>query len=284
MLTTLPRKLSHGLSALRYPLDLVSHHHHLPALSTTDLEIATELKQKGACITSLAQLGLPSTPTLLAAAQTYLQMMKSLQSSGSATYHSSKEEHDPAYPHIFTVTDLPEFANWGSNPRLLNIVENYIGLPVKFQGVHLRRDFPNEKPITTGLWHWDLEDRRMVKIFVYLTDATDEYGPLEYIPKEYIPWWMQQQIWRKVWRSGRMGLYDEEVEAFVPRSHWRRCSAPAGSVVFADPAAVFHRGSPRQRERDTLFFVYTAAHPLRPGHVLQYHDDTFPRPDKLELS
>jgi len=33
-------------------------------------------------------------------------------------------EH-PALPQIFTVTDLPEFSNWGRDPRMLRLVENY---------------------------------------------------------------------------------------------------------------------------------------------------------------
>ncbi|MEH1958951.1 MAG: hypothetical protein V7L05_03475 [Nostoc sp.] len=56
---------------------------------------------------------------------------------------------NPAYPQIFTVTDLPDFFSWGSEQRLVNIVENYIGLTIAFQGVHLRRDFANKACVTS---------------------------------------------------------------------------------------------------------------------------------------
>lgn len=281
MVTTSLNPVSRGLSALqrslelaRYRLELVNYHHQLPTLSASDHQIVSQLKREGAAITSLEQLSLPSTPAMLAAAQTYLQMMKA---------ELAAPPHKPAYPHIYTMTDIPEFSNWGNDPRLLRLVENYIGLPTKFQEVHLRRDFPNETPVTTGLWHWDLEDRRMVKLFVYLTDATEAYGPLEYIPKACMSPWMQYQILQQVRYSDRMGLNDAEMAAFVPRSRWQRCSVPAGSVVLADPAAICHRGGHRRHERATLFFVYTAAHPLRPDHVLQYSDDTFTRPGRPNL-
>ena len=189
---------------------------------------------------------------------------------------------NPAYPQIFTVTDLPQFYGWGCQPRLLNIIETYIGLPGQFQGVHLRRDFANESPVTTELWHRDLEDHCMVKIFVYLTDATDEYGPLGYIPKSKVSYWMGRRIQKFIARfPDRLGLTDDEMARLIPRSQWQRCAVPAEAVVFADPIAVFHHGKPRQQERAALFFVCTSAKPLHPEHVTQYHDDSFARPTKL---
>jgi Phytanoyl-CoA dioxygenase (PhyH) len=289
MLSTLQNKLQNKLkgtlpratSELQYRLDLAHHRNRLPALSAADQQIADALDRDGVCITTLEALGIPSTPTLLKASHRYLQDMKAVLAADPTKQDNFGSVLNPAYPQIFTVTDLPEFSAWGYEPRLLNIVENYVKVPIKYQGVHLRRDFSNENPVTTELWHRDLEDRRMVKIFVYLTEATDEYGPLEYIPKSRVSYWLDRHIQKKIARAGRMGLTDAEMDEIIPRSEWRRCSVPVGSVVFADPIAVFHHGKSRLKDRAALFFVYTAAKPLRPECVLQYSDETFARPKHI---
>jgi abequosyltransferase len=275
------QKLARLLALVRHSQDLARHAPHLPALSPADQRAVQSLSQTGVHQTSLTELAIPGTELMLAAAARYLHQMKLVLASAHQTAHS---DLDATYPQIFTVTDLPEFATWASHPRLLAIVENYIGLPVAFQGVHLRRDFANPTPVTTELWHRDQEDRRIVKIFVYLTDATEEYGPLEYIPKHRLSWWTEMRLRFTLWRRKDRGLNDAEMAKIAPPSLWQRASVPQGGVVFADAVAIFHHGRSRQKERAALFFVYTAAQPLRPEHVLQYRDDTFARPATVAQS
>jgi hypothetical protein len=279
--TKLQNKLPRAASELQYRLTRASHASQIPALSADDQKIAAALDRDGVYITTLEDLGIPSTLTLLEAAKNHLQDMKWVMAADATKQDNFGTVLNPAYPQIFTMTDLAEFSTWGCEPRLLNIVENYVKVPITYRGVHLRRDFANENPVTTELWHRDLEDRRMVKIFVYLTEATDDYGPLEYIPKSLVSSRLDRQIQKTIGKTGRMGLTDAEMEDFVPRSQWKRCSVPVGSVVFADPVAIFHHGKSRTQERAALFFVYTAAQPLRPGCVLQYSDDTFARPKEI---
>jgi hypothetical protein len=61
---------------------------------------------------------------------------------GKSNYKSS----DQNPPEIFTVTDLPNFFKWGNEKRLINILENYIGLPVAYHGVQIRKDFITALP------------------------------------------------------------------------------------------------------------------------------------------
>jgi Phytanoyl-CoA dioxygenase (PhyH) len=278
--TKLRTKLPRAASELQYRLNRATYTRQIPKLSASDQTIANALEQDGVHITSLEALGIAATPTLLDAAAKHLQDMKAVMAADPTKQDKFGSVANPAYPQIFTVTDLAEFSSWACEPRLLNIVENYVKVPIQYRGVHLRRDFANENPVTTELWHRDLEDRRMVKIFVYLTEATDEYGPLEYIPKSRVSYWLDRHLQKTIGTKGRMGLTDAEMNEIIPRSEWRRCSVPVGSVVFADPVAIFHHGKSRSQERAALFFVYTAAQPLRPDCVLQYSDATFARPQE----
>ncbi|MBD0342650.1 MAG: hypothetical protein ICV61_17765 [Microcoleus sp. Co-bin12] len=192
------------------------------------------------------------------------------------------------------MTDLPKFSDWGNESSLLRIAENYIGLPIAFQGIHLRRDFANRKPVTTEFWHQDLEDRRMLKAILYLTDVDEEHGPFEYIPKSAISpllaFRIRLQTLLKLLQArifntkDVIGLSDREIEKIVPRSKWKTCLGKAGTVVFVDPVAIFHHGKSRKLGLSTLFFVYTSQHPLRPDCCTQYSDQTFARPQSSVLA
>jgi hypothetical protein len=184
-------------------------------------------------------------------------------------------------PQIYTVTDLPELSQWGREQRLLNIIENYIGLSVAFQGVHLRKDFPNENQFGTLLWHKDSEDRRMVKIIIYLTDVEEKHGPFEYIPVSLTPTLSLKylRIYSKLWKANHVGITDEQLKEIIPEHQWKSCPGPAGTVIFTDPKTTLHHGTLRTEERSALFFVYTANPPKRPELCTQYWDDTFAKPE-----
>jgi hypothetical protein len=285
MLAKIQKKLSKAVTPLvqlpaelNYRQQLVQHASQLPPLSPTDQEALACCQRDGVYVTSLDALGFTSSAAMLEATSHYLGQMEQLR---------PKQKLDPSsdlttlHPQIYTMTDLPAFTNWGQEPRLLNLVENYIGLPITLQGVHLRRDFANPAPITTELWHQDLEDRRMLKAIIYLTDVEEADGPFEYIPKSAISSPTAWRIHRQIERAHAMGIPDQVMEALVPRSAWRHCTGKAGTVVLMDPKNIFHHGKSRLKERAALFYIYTAAQPLHPEHCTQYRDSTFARPDTL---
>ncbi|WP_035139994.1 phytanoyl-CoA dioxygenase family protein [Fischerella sp. PCC 9605] len=276
MLNAIKNKVTALNSEIDYRFALGKHIKNLPAIAERDRVIVDALKREGVYVTTLADLGLDSTTNLLNAARNQLSTMAAVQNSQIAQ----------RLPQIYTVTDLPEFFTWGSEQKLLNIVENYIGLPVTFQGVHLRKDFPNENQFGTLLWHKDSEDRRMVKVIMYLTDVEEKHGPFEYVPLSLTPLHSLNyyRIYYKLWQSGYLGINDEQLQEIIPKSAWKSCPGPAGTVIFADPKTALHHGTLRTEERSALFFVYTANPPKRPELCTQYWDDTFPKPELRQTS
>jgi hypothetical protein len=266
-------------SELAYRAERVKHTKNLPPLSPSDRLIVETCNKEGVFVTSVEELGLTSTAQLLKATRSQLDCMERVLFTNGGDKKSSGNQTDAVHPQIFTVTDLPEFFSWGSEQRLLNIVENYIGLPSTFQGVHLRRDFANKNPVTTEFWHQDLEDRRMLKIIIYLSDVSEENGPFEYIPKSVVSPLLSWRINYAIYRAHALGASNREIEKIVPRSAWKSCPGRAGTVIFMDPVAIFHHGKSRKTERSALFFVYTAKQPRRPEHCTQYSDQTFARPE-----
>ncbi len=265
-------KFSAIKSEFAYKLALWNHQKNLPSLTPDSRLIVNALKQEGVYMTSLSELGLSSTSKLLDAASVYLPLMVPTNTSSNRKL-----------PQIYTVTDLPEFHNWGSEQKLLSIIENYIGLPVAFHGVHLRKDFPSNNQFGTLLWHKDAEDRRMFKAIVYLSDVEEKHGPFQYIPKSLTKATSLNyyRTYYKIWKSGYLGISDEQIKGIIPQSQWKLCPGPAGTVIFVDTRAVLHHGTLRSEERSALFFTYTANPPKRPELCTQYWDDSFPKPPEL---
>ncbi len=276
MFSAIKRKILTLYSDFEYYIARWKHSRKLPALEAGDRQILNTLKKDGVCVTTLADLGLDSSSELLKAAYEQLSQME----------NPNNDHLDEKLPQIYTVTGLPEFSNWGKEKRLLNIIENYIGLPVAFHGVHLRKDFPSKHQFGTLLWHSDAEDRRIIKIFIYLNDVEQKTGPFEYIPRSLAPLfsWKYIQLYYKLFKSGYMGIDDEDVKPVIPKSAWKSCPGSAGTVIIVDTKNALHHGTVRTEERSTLFFCYTANPPERPDLCTQYWDDTYPRVELRSMS
>ncbi|MBE9004987.1 phytanoyl-CoA dioxygenase [Fortiea sp. LEGE XX443] len=276
MLNTIKNKILALYSDLVCQLKRWQHAKNLPALEKRDRLILDTLKRDGVYVTTLADLGLNSTSELLKAASEQLLRMKNV----------NNEHLEQKWPQIHTVTGLPEFSTWGTEKRLLNIIENYIGLPITFHGVHLRKDFPSDNQFGTLLWHSDAEDRRIIKIFIYLNDVEEKTGPFEYIPRSLtsifsLKYW---RLYYQLWKSSYMGIDDEEVKKIISKSAWKSCPGAACTVIFVDTKNTLHHGTVRTKTRSALFFCYTANPPERPELCTQYWDDTYPRAELLSLS
>ncbi|NJM73569.1 MAG: 2OG-Fe(II) oxygenase [Scytonema sp. RU_4_4] len=250
-----------------YQAALAKHMSHLPVLSSTDWTIVETLNTEGVVITSLEELSIPSTPEMLQAAKNLMPKIPRVLSSdenGFAIHATSQQ-----------IMESPEIFLWGLEQRLLNIAENYFGLPVAYHGAYFRRDVANKVERKSRLWHMDTEDRRLFKVIIYLNDINDDGGPFQYIP---------QDITSKVahslgYKSGY--IRDEYMQRFVSPSNYKSCIGPSGTVVFAGTGSVFHRGKrPVAYDRFAIFFDYTSREPKFPF----YCKSSLPMEDLHSLS
>jgi hypothetical protein len=92
------------------------------------------------------------------------------------------------------------------------------------------------KAESTRQWHRDREDRRMVKIAIYLNDVDGDGGPFELDTR---------------------GERASDADFATVRS----CEGPAGTVIFADTARCLHRGRPAKRDRAAVFYSYFSRRP-----------------------
>ena len=155
----------------------------------------------------------------------------------------------------------PEIFYFGLQDRLLDIAENYIGLTPAYDGVVVNYTVADGKAVSTRKWHRDWEDRRMLKVAIYLNDVDSAGGPFQLVPRHET---MQDDASGYFYNladdkdlEGRFGAdFAQQVVS---------CEGPAGTVIFADTARFFHRGKPATgRDRAAAFYSYFANHPRHP--------------------
>ncbi|GAX38018.1 phytanoyl-CoA dioxygenase [Nodularia sp. NIES-3585] len=242
--------LSH-LSNITYQGLIEEHLDKLPSLSSNDLTLLEALRKEKIVVTSLADISIASTSEMLQAAS-------SLMSEIPEKISGNKDE--------FTIHATPkqimahlEIFLWGLQERLLNITENYLGLPVAYHGPYFRRDIANGIQKKSRLWHLDKEDRKLLKIIIYLNDVDHDGGPFQYIPNSFT-----STIARSL-RYKYEYIQNQTMQEVISPLNWKPCTGPAGTVIIADTANIFHRGTvPTASDRFTIFFDYSSRSPKHP--------------------
>jgi hypothetical protein len=234
-----------------YQTVLEKHFYNLPIISNNDLNLVEKIKREGIVVTSLASLSIPSTPQILQAAKALIPKLPQADTSKNDEYvvHANSQQM-MSYSDIFF---------WGLQERLLNIIENCLGLPVAYHGSYFRRDFANKVQRKTRLWHKDIEDPHFIKIIVYLNDVDEDGGPFQYIPND-----LTDEVCKTLkYKYGQIS--DNVMQKVVNSSIWQTCTGSAGTVVIANTGNILHRGKmPVASDRYSIFFDYTSRLPKFP--------------------
>lgn len=239
----------------RHARALHRHREAVPRLDPLGAKIVAALELKGVFVCSLDELGLSDSEALLDTA------------AGLAERFAPEARHRGANGEPFTIVpaewivDNPFVYRWGLQDRLLDLAEAYIGLPPAYDGVTINYTVADGKEISTRMWHRDWEDRRMLKIAVYLHDVDAGSGPFQIIARDDA---------RQSDAEGfTYGLADDaELVRRIGPSYLEdviSCEGRRGTVVFNDTARFFHRGKPAtSRDRAAVFYSYFANPPRHP--------------------
>lgn len=250
----LARHLQYRYRRLRQALIQRSYRRHIYRLHPQDRPIVDALERDGVCVTSvqaLARSGIDISNDLFDESRLLL---------AKTPRRAVAQKNFTAYATKENVSANPMLLLWGLNERLLTIVENYIGMPVAYRGIVVRRDFADGQQADTRMWHLDGEDSRSLKIIVYLNDVGNSGGPFSYIPKFDTPPFDAIEF-----SHGR--VTDSTMNKLVASDRQIRCTGLSGTVVFADTCSVFHKGAiPTDSDRLSVFYAYTSRNPLHPEY------------------
>lgn len=242
------------LSEQAYQSQLERYFQHLPSISLEDTKMLECLQQEGSFITSLDKLKFSRTEQLINAANRIIVNLQKPLPEGTHVLELNPNE----------IMKSPEIFLWGLEERLLDIIENYIGLPILYHGVAIRREMPTGEAVHIRQWHVDPEDYRMLKIIIYLNDVTIDGGPYEYISKPLTA----ASCKELKYHSGFIS--DKVMESVIPNAYWKACTGNYGTAVFTDTRNVFHRAKPPvARDRFSITFSYTSHKPLASRHKVK---------------
>ncbi len=165
----------------------------------------------------------------------------------------------------FYFDDVPElnlenpFIQLALQDSILNTVNSYMGMRTKFYYFTLNKTMPrggDSKAIQSMRWHRDPEDKKMVKVFMYLNDVDETTGPFVYIPETHF--------------EGKLGYLfppepprgalppPEEIAKIIPESKIKTCVGKAGTIIFCDTRGIHRGGHAISKERIMLTLGYSS--------------------------
>jgi hypothetical protein len=124
---------------------------------------------------------------------------------------------------------------------LLGTTARYLGVAPFLESVELLYSKPIDgPPAQSQQWHKDRTDRRIVKVFVYLTDVTPRHGPLSLLSRSdsaRVPELLFHYV------------ADDRISKYVDLSRTVALTGPAGSTIMIDSQTCYHLGSRCQEPR-----------------------------------
>lgn len=147
------------------------------------------------------------------------------------------------------------FIGFTLDQRILGIVGAYLGSAPKLQGFSLQETrlvSPGSPQYLSQRWHRDPDDKKLVKVFLYLSDVSDDgAGPFMYVTRSHYG-----GRWRNLYpQRPPVGRYPPPgaVEASVPAGDIQVCLGGSGTLIFCDTSGL-HRGG-YSTSRSRLMFV-----------------------------
>lgn len=236
--------ISH-VSDRRYDARRASHAHNVPDVSDQLRTVLDELSDAGVAVRSA---DLPAD--VVASADRLIELLRK---------KTVPEPCVKATPRELALD--PTLFAWGLSEHLLDLAECHIGLPVRYLGAEVKRETvgtaagrPHE---VVRRWHLDHEDRRILKVIVYLSDVHAGAGPFGYVHQGKNDAILASTKGRNVG-----GVPDDEMLTVVPRDAWGQVTGPRMTSIYVDTGQVFHRVfPPSDSERYSVTFAYSSTSP-----------------------
>jgi hypothetical protein len=230
------------------------HAPFLPLLDKQGESLVDTMRRNGSCLISLAELNLSTTEQMMARAFSLADKLRATPQLDQADQVKKSE----IGPEKTDIHEFPEFLFWALETKLLDIIENYVQLPILYQGFAVRRSVANGEYTGVRRWHIDWEDRCVIKVIIYLNDVVSGGGAYQYIERHKT----LEAI--KALNYYNLGyISDAEMSEAVSTVDWTTCLGKQGSVIISDTRSVFHRAQPpTNQDRYSITFCYTSANPL----------------------
>lgn len=218
---------------------------HPPRLDERQAGIVAQLREEGLAVLSFGDLfDAERWDELAQSSAEFSREVEAAAASAPATktkkpyllraYAPGPAELAPANPWL----------RLGTAPRLLDIVNAYLGLWSKLSYVDQWYTLPNPEAaarVASQRWHRDYNDKHLLKVFLYMTDVDAGAGPFEYVPGSMIGGGRFADVFP--WQVFGEDLYPPEgdLQREIPPDASRLLTGSAGTLILCDTTG-FHRG------------------------------------------
>jgi hypothetical protein len=175
------------------------------------------------------------------------------QRADAAPARTEKTTGKAFFQELLADADLrsfPTFLSTAIDERVLTFVLRTMGMVPHLESIDILASAHTGKELTASqLWHYDVNDARIIKLFVYLEDCWAKNGPFTFIPAD-----SSERV------SHVVGHYvsDDYISAHVPRETWRAVEGPAGTAFLIDTGRCYHFGSRSEAPRYAYVATYSS--------------------------
>lgn len=224
---------------------------HRPELNETQQRILTDLQSTGIAVSSLDELFNDQSP--LVELQAYVQ--KRLERTRTNHKKPFLEDLLPEIPELGM--EIP-FFKLAIDTTIVDVVNSYLGMHSKLTHFMLRRTklANGQLPSHSQNWHRSPQERKNCRVYLYLSEVTEDAGPFTYIPNSTHG---KKYGHIAVHRPTTKGYLSAEIiENKVPKSDQQAVCGPAGTIIFCDTTGLHRGGYSMSKSRIMSTFGYSA--------------------------
>lgn len=230
--------------------------HHRKPLTTLQKRIVEEVERDGIAVTTLTEL-FPGEP-LLEKLQQYIDSIP--EDVGQQNKKSFLRHYWP----LDVALDLNNpFLTFALSPMILGITNAYMGMWTRLKHYTVNRTIPvpsTAAPQFSQRWHRDPQEKRMIKVFIYLSNVDEGCGPFTYVIKST----HGKKYGSLFPQNPPEGSYPntEDVERLINPNDMKVMTGKAGTVIFCDTTGIHRGGYATTGER----LMFTAFYPA-PSYI-----------------
>ncbi|MBI4137753.1 MAG: hypothetical protein HY472_00705 [Candidatus Sungbacteria bacterium] len=158
------------------------------------------------------------------------------------------------------------FLKFLTNDYIISAAAAYLGLMPRLNSISLYSTLvvpPDSPAHLSQRWHRDPEDKKIIKVFLYMTDV-DEIGagPFTYVLQSHLG-----GKWRDIFpQRPPVGRYPlpGAVEWHIPPDDVKTCLAPKGTIIFCDTSGLHKGGFSTTKNRIMFTVCYCSDASLQP--------------------
>ena len=187
-----------------------------------------------------------------------------------------KGRQEPTKRFLTSFIKLPAIINTEDNfikfildPKIIDIANSYLGMQSKFYCYTINTTNPvkeGEQPRQSQRWHRDPQDKKLCKLFLYLSDVDEVSGPFMYVTHSAYG----MKYGKLFPQQPPIGYYppDGTVEKSVDPKNLHSFTGTTGTIIFADTAGLHKGGYATQKERIMLTAGFRPPHSVTNARVI----------------